>query len=98
MSSFGKGFEPRDDDTVVSRELGLQGVSARPLAILPILPGSIAPARAPTPRHAKLKPASIRFACGARHNQARGRVPLALGMLTAASPARNRVDIAAWRK
>jgi hypothetical protein len=27
---------------VSSRELGLQGVSARPLAILPILPGSIA--------------------------------------------------------
>jgi len=27
---------------VASRELGLQGVSARPLAILPILPGSIA--------------------------------------------------------
>ena len=30
--------------------LARQGVSARPLAILPILPGSIAPARAPTPR------------------------------------------------
>jgi len=39
---------------VALRELGLQGVSARPLAILPILPGSIAPARAPTPRRAKL--------------------------------------------
>jgi len=36
---------------VASRELGLQGVSARPLAILPMLPGSIATgSRSDTPR------------------------------------------------
>ena len=85
------------DGRVSSRELGLQGVSARPLAILPILPGSIATgSRSDTlPRQA---PAGIpiRFAVRRRHSS----VDIRSRDLDAdrCAPARNRVPIAVWRK
>ncbi len=105
MSSFGKGFERRDDDTVVSRELGglvssrelgLQGVSARPLAILPILPGSITTgSRSDTPprqaqagfRSGSRVPRDTRGAAAPATSEHAVGSPLALGMLIAASPA-----------